>query len=155
MSLRRRLALMICPELAPKGARLDEDAAIRAAGRLKPEERRAAQPCQMEARGPGSKRVYCVRCGEYVNVALPDPCPARAPTREELGLERVQFVDVDEARGNLREFKASRLSQRVDHGDDVVEGKGRQRVLAVGVLLLCQKLHHYVIGFCARSCTTM
>lgn len=79
MSLRRRLALMICPELAPKGARLDEDAAIRAAGRLKSEERRAAQLCQMDARGPGGKRVYCVRCGEYVNVALPEVCPARHP----------------------------------------------------------------------------
>jgi hypothetical protein len=79
MSMRRRLALMICPELAPKVARLDEDAAIRAPFLTVAEARRAAQPCQMDARGPGGKRVYCVRCGAYVNVALPEVCPARHP----------------------------------------------------------------------------
>jgi len=62
MSIRRRLALMICPELAPARRSFD-------------------RPCLMEAHGPGQVSAYCVRCGQNVSVALPEVCPARAPTR--------------------------------------------------------------------------
>lgn len=145
MSLRRRLALLICPELRPLKT-FDLDAL-----RERQEARRAAHPCLMEAHGPGRHNAYCVRCGEYVSAALPEVCPARAPTREVLGLEPVQFFDVEAARRNHREFKASRLSQRVDHVDDVFDGKGRKRVFAVRLLLLAQKLQHYVIGVSAGA----
>lgn len=42
---------------------------------------RAAHPCLMKAHGPGRRNAYCLRCGETVSVALPEVCPARAPTR--------------------------------------------------------------------------
>jgi len=52
---------------------------------------------------------YARRCGETVSVALPEACPAKdeEPTREELGLEPAGFIDLDAARQNAREFKAS------------------------------------------------
>ena len=37
--------------------------------------------CLMQAHGSGDVSAYCVRCGQTVNVALPEVCPARAPTR--------------------------------------------------------------------------
>jgi hypothetical protein len=75
MSIRRRLALMICPELAP--ARVIDLDALRA----RDEARRAAHPCLMELHGPGRHNAYCVRCGRYVSVALPGACQAPAVRR--------------------------------------------------------------------------
>lgn len=59
-------------------------------------------PCQMAAHGKGGTRAYCLRCGQYVNVAWPDPCPAR---QEGLGAA-------------LRAFESQPLPPRVDGGRD-------------------------------------
>lgn len=75
MSIRRRLALIICPELRPL---LSYDAG---ALRERMAARRATHPCLMQEHGPGRRNAYCVRCGETVNVALPEVCPAQVKER--------------------------------------------------------------------------
>ncbi len=75
MSIRRRLALMICPELTP--ARTIDLGALRA----RDEARRAAHPCLMQDHGPGHHTAYCSRCRIYVSVALPNGCSVRPVRR--------------------------------------------------------------------------